>query len=123
MSVSCRDCRFADDDVADSMYRRCRVRPPRVARDHSHAIPAVWAVVSINDWCGEHQPIQRKPKFPVAELATALDPFLAVAGDIPADAPETVYLLDQRDAEGEPLQISSADFRRLAAAWAAMVGA
>lgn len=120
--ATCADCRFGEfKDGHD--YGRCRIRPPRAIEDGTFGGSSLFPRVSTHDWCGEQQPEKADRAASIETMASMLEPFLAVADAMAVESAAMLITLDLRDAEGEPLELSSIDFTNLAAAWEAVRGA
>lgn len=121
MLRTCEDCRFWDNSVSalsDENTGRCIVRAPTLPA-YSTGIGA-WPFTSPDDSCGEHQPVKADRAASIETMAAMLEPFLAVADAMAEESAAMLIPLDLRDAEGEPIELSSIDFTNLAAAWEAV---
>lgn len=76
-----------------------------------------------DDFCGEHQPEKPDAAASLSLMADAMAPFLAVANAAAQETGELLITTDLTDDEGEALNLSSADFLRLADAYARATGA
>lgn len=110
--ATCGDCRFF-------IGANCVARPPAV-RDHGSSY---WPRVAAHNWCGEHQPAKPDAAANLALMAEAIAPFVAVANAAAQETGELLITTDLTDDEGEPLNLSSSDFLRLADAYARATGA
>lgn len=99
---------------------RCREKPPAVMT--GSGIETRWPIVRSDDWCGEHQPAKPDTAASLSLMADAIAPFLLVANAAAEESGELLISTDLTDGEGEPLNLSSADFLRLADAYARATG-
>lgn len=121
--ATCADCRFHLAETAWPEKAWCRVRAPVVLSDSEVGVTTARRLVDLDDWCGEHQPVKPDAAASLSLMAEAIAPFLLVANAAVEESGELLISTDLTDGEGEPLNLSSADFIRLADAYFRATGA
>lgn len=97
--------------------------PEDDSAEYPHHITARWPVIAMDDWCGEHEPIQPAAPPGLPALRAALAPFKAIADAcdfLEVDEADT-FILDVEGKDG-PIGLTPTDFHQLMHAFNALAG-